>query len=224
MATVELKEFGKPVAPVELDRHPQGLGYRLAKRAFDTVFTGLLLLLLLPLFAVIALAVKLSSPGPIIYRSERIGLRGKPFNFLKFRSMYVDADQRLLHLLGENEKDGPIFKMKDDPRITKVGKFLRKYSLDELPQLISVFKGEMALVGPRPPIRREVEQYDERCLARLTVKPGITCYWQVGGRSNLTFQEWMDLDLKYIEDASLLTDFKILLKTPAAVLRGEGAF
>ena len=138
--------------------------------------------------------------------------------------MYVDADKRLADLKNENEKDGPIFKMKNDPRITPVGRFLRKYSLDELPQLINVFKGDMSLVGPRPPIPHEVQQYDAYCLERLSVRPGLTCYWQIMGRSNLSFQEWMELDHRYLREMSVWTDLKILIKTPAAVLKGEGAY
>lgn len=203
---------------------PKICRYAFFKRVFDIVVTILLLIVLFPLFLLIALIVRLSSPGPIIYRSERIGLCGKPFQFPKFRSMYVDSDKKLQQLLSENEKDGPIFKIKNDPRITPVGRFLRKYSLDELPQLISVLRGEMSLVGPRPPIRREVEQYDEVAMRRLTVKPGITCYWQVMGRSDLTFDEWMELDNRYINEMSFLVDLSIVLRTPGAVVRGRGAY
>ena len=138
--------------------------------------------------------------------------------------MYINSDQKLQQLLAENEKDGPIFKMKHDPRITPVGRFLRKYSLDELPQFISVLRGEMSIVGPRPPIRREVEQYDEVAARRLTVKPGITCYWQVMGRSDLSFDEWMELDNRYINEMSFLVDVTIVFKTPLAVIRGKGAY
>ncbi len=138
--------------------------------------------------------------------------------------MYVDADERLASLMGNNEKDGPIFKMKNDPRITPLGRFLRKYSLDELPQLIHVCRGEMSMVGPRPPVPREVEQYDDVARERLTIKPGLTCYWQIQGRSNLTFEEWMALDHKYMQEMSFWTDVKILLQTPMAVLKGEGAY
>jgi lipopolysaccharide/colanic/teichoic acid biosynthesis glycosyltransferase len=138
--------------------------------------------------------------------------------------MYVDADRRLAELRGVNEKDGPIFKMKNDPRITPVGRFLRKFSLDELPQLFNVWRGDMSLVGPRPPIPHEVEQYDEYCLERLGVRPGLTCYWQIMGRSNLSFTEWMELDHRYLREMNLWTDLKILLKTPLAVLRGDGAY
>ncbi len=198
--------------------------YASAKRCFDFLFALVLLFLLFPLFLAITLAIALTSKGPILYRSERIGVGGGPFQFLKFRSMYVDADRRLTELLEQNEKDGPIFKMKRDPRVTPVGRFLRRYSLDELPQLINVLRGDMSIVGPRPPIRREVEQYDEYALQRLTVKPGITCYWQIMGRSELTFEQWMDLDHRYLQDMSFWTDLMILCRTPSAIVRGEGAY
>ncbi len=206
----------------DIPRRP--VRYRVWKRGFDLAFSLLLLTLLLPLFLVLALLVKLTSKGPIFYASTRIGRCGKPFRFLKFRSMYQDADKRLADLLAHNEKDGPIFKMKDDPRITPIGRILRKYSLDELPQLIHVVRGEMSMVGPRPPVPREVEQYDEFARQRLTIKPGITCYWQIQGRSKLSFEEWMELDNKYIQDMSFWTDVKILVQTPLAVIRGEGAY
>ena len=205
---------------VETKRVP----YAFAKRAFDLLCASALLLLLAPLMMVLALIVRLTSKGPAFYRSTRVGLGGREFKFLKFRSMYVDADQRLADLQAQNEKDGPIFKMKDDPRVTPIGRFIRKYSMDELPQLVHVFVGEMSMVGPRPPVPREVAAYDAACLERLCVKPGISCYWQVMGRSNLSFEEWMELDRRYVREMSFWTDLVILLKTPAAVLRGRGAY
>jgi len=198
--------------------------YAFWKRLFDVIGATILLVLLSPLFILIALAVKLTSKGPVFFKSKRIGLGGKTITFIKFRTMCVDAEKQLDELLEKNEKDGPIFKIKDDPRITPIGRFLRNYSLDELPQLFSVIKGEMSLVGPRPPLAREVEQYDARAAQRLTVKPGITCYWQVMGRSDLSFEEWIALDLKYIEDMSFWLDLQIILRTPLAVLRGKGAY
>jgi len=203
---------------------PKRVRYAFVKRVADIVVSFILLLLLLPLFIVLAIAVKLSGPGPVFYKSTRIGLCGKPFTFIKFRSMRTDADKLLQELAQHNEKDGPIFKMKSDPRITKIGAFLRKYSLDELPQLWSVFTGDMSIVGPRPPIPREVAQYDDYAIQRLTVKPGITCYWQIMGRSRLSFEEWMDLDHKYLKEMSFWTDCMILIKTPLAVLKGDGAY
>jgi len=206
----------------EIRRRP--VRYRVWKRGFDLAFSLVCLTILLPLFLILALLVKLTSKGPVFYASTRIGRCGKPFNFLKFRTMYQDADRRLAELMDQNDKDGPIFKMKNDPRITPIGRFLRKYSLDELPQFIHVVRGEMSMVGPRPPVPREVEQYDEFARERLTIKPGMTCYWQIQGRSNLSFEEWMELDNKYIREMSFWTDVKILVKTPLAVLRGEGAY
>lgn len=203
---------------------PKPVSYGLWKRALDIIASSIMLFLLFPLFLIIALAVKLTSKGPVFYKSDRVGLGGKSIDFVKFRTMCIDADEKLAALVEKNEKDGPIFKMKKDPRITKVGKFLRKFSLDELPQLISVFKGDMSMVGPRPPLKREVERYDARTMQRLTVKPGITCYWQVMGRSDLSFEEWIDLDMKYIEEMSFWVDLKIMLLTPSAVLKGKGAY
>lgn len=211
---------------LECCRHlnPHPIRYRFAKRAFDIVGSSLLLVLLAPVFLVIAVCVAATSPGPIFYRSTRVGLCGRKFPFIKFRSMRQDADKMLEALKQQNEKDGPIFKIKDDPRITPIGRFIRKYSLDELPQIYSVLIGDMSLVGPRPPIIREVEQYDDHALGRLLVKPGISCYWQIMGRSNLTFQEWIELDLRYIREMSFWNDLLILLKTPGSVLKGDGAY
>lgn len=203
---------------------PTLVRYAMAKRLLDVVASVVILLLAFPIMLFIAIAIRLTSKGPILYRSARVGLGGVPFYFLKFRSMYVDADERRKELLRHNEKDGPIFKIAQDPRITPIGRFLRKYSLDELPQFIHVLMGQMTLVGPRPPIPSEVLHYDDDCLVRLSVKPGITCYWQVMGRSHLSFSEWMELDRRYVEEMSFWLDLKILAKTPAAVFRGHGAF
>ncbi len=199
--------------------------YAFWKRVLDVVGSATLIVLLAPVLAVLAALVKLTSPGPIIYQQVRIGRYGREFPFFKFRSMYQDADERLAELLEKgNEKDGPIFKMKNDPRVTPVGKFLRKYSLDELPQLFNVLRGEMSLVGPRPPLPREVEQYGDEELCRLSVPPGITCLWQICGRSDTTFEEWVLLDKIYVQQMSFWLDLKILLKTPTAVLRSDGAY
>lgn len=206
------------------DLEPRVVNYRKRKRILDVVGSAVLLIVLFPVFLVIALLIRLGSKGPVFYVSERVGLCGKVFPFYKFRSMYVDADRRLAELASQNEREGPIFKMKDDPRITPIGKFLRKYSLDELPQLLNVFFGHMSLVGPRPPIPSEVAQYDEYSLERLSVRPGITCFWQVMGRSDLTFDQWMALDHRYLREMSIWVDLKILLLTPIAVLRGDGAY
>lgn len=209
------------------ERIPQiRVTYAFWKRILDFVGSAVLMLLLSPILIGIGIAVLATSRGGVVYRQRRVGKGGKEFWFLKFRSMYVDADSRLNELLssGRNEKEGPIFKMKDDPRVTPVGKFLRKYSLDELPQLFNVLRGDMSLVGPRPPLPREVAQYDDVALRRLSVTPGITCLWQICGRSDTSFDEWMALDSLYVEHMSIWLDLKILLKTPTAVIRGDGAY
>ncbi|MBV6459639.1 MAG: hypothetical protein HONBIEJF_02790 [Fimbriimonadaceae bacterium] len=203
---------------------PVDVSYFRRKRIFDIFGSLVLLILLSAPILLIAILVKVTSRGPVLYVSKRVGLCGRVFSFLKFRSMYADADRRKADLLNQNEREGPIFKMKNDPRITPLGRILRKFSLDELPQLINVFMGQMSLVGPRPPIVKEVLEYTDRDLERLRIKPGITCYWQVMGRSNLTFDEWMELDRKYIDDMSLWTDIRILVMTPIAVLKGDGAY
>lgn len=224
-AVVKARKDRSDVAfPLPMPVTPRKVPYAFAKRVFDIVVSAIALLLLLPLFVIIAIVVKLTSPGPVFYKSTRLGLCGRPFTFIKFRSMQVNADQLLPDLKKFNEKDGPIFKMKGDPRVTPVGRFLRKYSLDELPQLYSVLIGDMSMVGPRPPIPSEVMEYDEYAMQRLSVKPGVTCYWQVMGRSRLSFEEWMDLDHRYLREMSFWTDLKILLKTPLAILRGDGAY
>jgi lipopolysaccharide/colanic/teichoic acid biosynthesis glycosyltransferase len=203
---------------------PHPVPYARVKRVLDVLGAAVLLLLFLPAFVLLSILVKLTSRGPVFYKSTRVGLCGRPFTFVKFRTMRKDAD-KMLHLLeGQNEKDGPIFKMRHDPRITPVGALLRRFSLDELPQLWSVLVGDMSLVGPRPPIPREVEQYDAFALRRLTVKPGITCFWQVMGRSTLSFQEWMELDCRYIDEMSFWTDLRLLVMTPISVIRSNGAY
>jgi exopolysaccharide biosynthesis polyprenyl glycosylphosphotransferase len=193
------------------------------KRVMDFAGSALLLVVLSPLLLVTALAVKFTSPGPVLFGQERVGMNKRRFRLLKFRSMVVDAEERKKGLAHLNEMDGPAFKIRKDPRVTKVGAVLRKLSIDELPQLINVLKGEMSLVGPRPPLLSEVNLYDWSDRKRLSVKPGITCLWQVSGRSNLTFEEWMLLDQKYIDNWSVWLDLKILLMTVPVVLLGKGA-
>jgi len=203
---------------------PKEVEYASLKRLLDIIGSIILLTLLLPFYIICILAIKTTSPGPVFYSSRRVGLGGRTFKFVKFRSMYTDADKRLNLLLDKNEKDGPIFKMESDPRVTPIGRFLRKYSLDELPQIVHVLTGQMSLVGPRPPLPREVALYDQYALERLSVKPGLTCYWQICGRSRLTFEEWMKLDHKYMEEMNIWTDLKIIAKTPICVLKGDGAY
>lgn len=198
--------------------------YDFLKRALDIVCSGLALLVLSPVLLAVAIAVR-SDGGPAIFSQERVGKDGKTFRIYKFRSMCVNADspEMLKKLAALNEMDGPAFKIKDDPRITRVGRFIRRTSLDELPQLINIFIGDMSIVGPRPPLASEVEQYTDYQRQRLLVKQGLTCYWQCSGRNNIRFEEWVELDLKYIRERSLWTDIKIILKTIPAVLSGDGA-
>jgi lipopolysaccharide/colanic/teichoic acid biosynthesis glycosyltransferase len=172
----------------------------------------------------VALGVYLEDRGPVLFRQERIGVAGERFTMFKFRSMVVDAEARLAKLAQQNQGSGLLFKMKDDPRITRVGAFIRRYSLDELPQLLNVLNGTMSLIGPRPPLPREVAAYEGRVNRRLLIKPGITGLWQVSGRSNLSWEESVKLDLYYVENWSVTTDFMILLKTVRAVLARDGAY
>jgi exopolysaccharide biosynthesis polyprenyl glycosylphosphotransferase len=197
---------------------------QLTKRALDVALAGFGLLLFSPVWLLIALAIKLDSPGPVLFRQERVGRGETPFQVLKFRSMRRDADQIVHELLAQNEATGPLFKMKKDPRLTRVGRWLRRMSLDEWPQLWNVLRGEMSVVGPRPPLPREVAQYEPWHRRRLEAAPGLTGLWQVSGRSELGFDEMVMLDLYYIENWSLGLDVRILLRTIPAVCRGRGAF
>jgi exopolysaccharide biosynthesis polyprenyl glycosylphosphotransferase len=200
------------------------VGQLFVKRLFDIVASGLGMIVLAPVFFTVAALVKLTSPGPVFFKQIRCSLNGRTFHLYKFRTMVIDAEEKLAELLKHNEMSGPAFKMANDPRITPIGRFLRKTSLDELPQLMNVFFGEMSLVGPRPPIPQEVAKYDHWQRRRLSMRPGITCLWQVGGRNKITdFNEWSKLDLEYIDSWSLGLDFKILAKTVPVVLLGVGA-
>ncbi len=198
--------------------------YKLMKRVTDIVLAGVGIILLSPLFLITALAIKLEDNGPAFFTQPRAGKDMKTFDMYKFRSMYVDADKKFEDLMGLNEQTGHAFKIKNDPRITKVGRFIRKYSIDELPQLINILKGEMSIVGPRPILKFQMEECDEYDRQRLVVQPGLTCYWQINGRADIGWEEWMEMDLDYIEDMSLWTDIKIILKTVPAVVKGEGAY
>ncbi len=213
---------GLPLVHVD---HPRlSGGRRLAKELFDRLSAGLALLLLSPLLLAIGLAIRLSSPGPALFRQTRIGKNGAAFTVLKFRSMYLDAEQRLPELRPVNDNDGVLFKIRDDPRVTRLGRLLRRYSLDELPQLFNVLTGQMSLVGPRPPLPSEVEQYAGDVSRRLVVKPGLTGLWQVSGRSDLSWEESVRIDLRYVENWSLALDAMILWRTVFAVLRSQGAY
>jgi lipopolysaccharide/colanic/teichoic acid biosynthesis glycosyltransferase len=195
------------------------------KSLLDVIISLVMLLILSPILAITAILIYLNDPGPIFYVANRVGLNGAYFGFIKFRSMYVDADKMKDQLLEQNEsKGGVIFKMKNDPRVTPIGRFIRRFSIDELPQLINVLKGDMSLVGPRPPLPREVMEYTLEDRKRLHVKPGITCLWQIKGRSEIPFQEQVQLDLEYIRSQGLKNDLIILLKTIPAVLSGRGAY
>ena len=198
--------------------------YLVLKRLMDIVGASLGLLLASPIMLIVAILIKLEDPkGPIFFSQVRNGVYPKTFKMYKFRSMYIDAEERLQELMHLNEQSGPAFKIKDDPRITKIGKFIRKTSLDELPQLFNVLKGDMSLVGPRPAIPREVEQYTPYQKQRLFVNPGLTCIWQVSGRNNIEFDEWVELDIKYIKTRSLWLDIKLILLTIPALLGDENA-
>ncbi len=204
-------------APVHHNR-----GELAVKRVIDLVGASLLLAATAPVIGAAALLIRVTSPGPILFRQERCGLYGRRFEFLKLRSMELDADERKPELQDRNEMDGPVFKMRHDPRITPVGRLLRKWSIDELPQLWNVVRGDMSLVGPRPPLPEEVEQYATFERRRLSMRPGITCLWQVSGRNEIGFAEWVKLDIEYIDTWSLLRDLEILLRTIPAVLGGTG--
>ncbi|MDD5455788.1 MAG: sugar transferase [Candidatus Margulisbacteria bacterium] len=197
----------------------------LIKYALDKIFTFFSLIVFIPfLFIPIAIILKLTSSGPIIFSQERVGLNGRRFKMYKFRTMIENAEDLLEGLRDRSEVDGPTFKMKDDPRITPFGKFLRRFSLDELPQLLNVLKGDMSIVGPRPPIPSEVERYENEFRRRLSMKPGLTCLWQISGRSDVDFKTWMDMDMKYIDAWTLIGDLVIIVKTIPAVFSRKGAY
>jgi len=200
------------------------MAYRVIKRIMDILCSMLALVVLFPLFLITAVAIWIEDGGPVIYVQERNGLNGKVFRMYKFRSMCKDAEKLHKDLLKQNEVDGPVFKIKKDPRVTRVGRFIRRTSVDELPQLINILKGEMSVVGPRPLVTYETEKCNAYEKRRMAVKPGLTCYWQCNGRNELSFDEWIKMDLKYIDEASLLVDVKIVLKTAWMVVKGIGAY
>ncbi len=198
---------------LDIEREESKLMYNFIKRFIDIFCSSLGILLLSPVFIIVGTIIKLDSKGPVIFSQKRVGKDGKEFKMYKFRSMVVNAEELKKKLMHQNEMSGPMFKMKDDPRITKIGKFIRKTSIDELPQLINVLKGEMSLVGPRPSLPKEVAQFEPWMMRRLDVKPGLTCYWQVSGRNNIDFDDWMKLDIKYVQDRSIKLDIKLIFKT-----------
>jgi len=192
------------------------------KAAFDFLFSLIVIIITAPIQAFIALAIKLDDGGPAFFKQERVGLNGRRFYCLKFRTMVVDAEELKAQLMGQNEQEGPVFKISMDPRVTRIGRFLRKTSLDELPQFVNVLRGEMSVVGPRPPIPTEVEKYERWQIRRLSMKPGITCIWQVSGRNNIPFHQWMQLDMEYIDNWSLKLDLILIMKTIRVMLLGTG--
>ena len=197
--------------------------YLFVKRLIDVLASTLGLIVLSPIFLIISILIKLDSKGPIIFSQKRVGQYGKEFNMYKFRSMVSNAEELKAKLMEQNEMSGPMFKMKHDPRITKVGKFIRKTSIDELPQLINILKGEMSLVGPRPSLPKEVSKFEPWMLERLEVKPGLTCYWQVMGRNDIDFEDWMKLDIKYVHDRNFWLDIKLIFKTFFVLFGDESA-
>lgn len=216
--TIEVDEYqAAPTVEYEVD-FKEKKGYEFVKRAFDIVASLCALILLSPVFIIVIPAIFLTDFGNPFFVQERIGKNGKVFKMYKFRSMYKNAEQMRDSLLEQNEADGPTFKIANDPRITKIGSFIRKTSIDELPQLLNILKGEMSVIGPRPFIPKEQAELSD---LRLLVKPGLSCYWQIGGKNNLTMEEQIALDLKYIEDRSLAVDIKIIFKTIAVVLKND---
>lgn len=194
------------------------------KRALDILVSSIAIIFASPIMLGTAILIKLDSPGPVIFRQTRVGKWGEPFICFKFRSMYIDAEARKEQLLAQNEANGPVFKMKHDPRVTRVGRIIRKLSIDELPQLFNVLRGDMSMVGPRPPVPKEVAQYTFDQMRRLDAIPGITGLQQISGRSDMSFKRWVELDMQYIAEQSLWRDIEILVKTIPAVVSGKGAY
>lgn len=206
-----------------VEKRESRLIYSLFKRLIDVIGSLIGLIILSPILIIIGILIKLESRGPIIFSQKRVGLNGEEFKMYKLRSMVSNAEELKEKLTEQNEMSGPMFKMKDDPRITKVGKFIRKTSIDELPQLINVLKGDMSLVGPRPSLPNEVKNFESWMLKRLNVKPGLTCYWQVMGRNNIEFEEWMKLDIKYVNERNFWLDIKLIFKTFFVLFGDENA-
>lgn len=204
-------------------KYVKSYSYYTIKRLIDFIGALIGIICLSPVIIITMVAIKLDSPGPIFFSQKRVGKNGQKFNMYKFRSMVSNAEEVLESLKDKNEMSGPMFKMKNDPRVTKVGKFIRRTSIDELPQLFNVLKGEMSLVGPRPNLPREVAEFTEYQKMKLIAKPGLTCYWQVMGRSSIGFEEWVRLDIKYIEERSIWVDLKLIFKTVGVLFGDENA-
>lgn len=203
---------------------PPQWGYLFAKRVLDVILSLAGICLCLPLWLVCGILIKLESPGPVFFRQIRVGENGRPFVFLKLRTMCADAERRRREVADLNEMDGPVFKIRHDPRITRIGRFLRRFSLDETPQLIHVLCGQMTLVGPRPPLLEEVAVYEPWQTERLSVRPGLTCIWQVSGRNEIPFERWVQMDIYYVRHRNFWMDIVLLLRTVPAVLSGRGAY
>lgn len=220
-----VNKYDTPYAVLDQDKVLKSKrGYWAVRRAQDIIFSLISLIVLSPLMLLIAIIIFIDDPkGSPIFTQIRCGKDGKPFKFYKFRSMCVNAESKLETLLKDNEMDGPVFKIKNDPRITRIGRFIRKTSIDELPQLWNVLKGDMSIVGPRPALPREIQQYNDYQRQRLYITPGLTCYWQIQpDRNSLTFDEWVELDIKYINERSFITDWKIMFKTIKTVISCDG--
>jgi len=221
-----MQELGSSIEPTEriiVNQYKKKLEYFLIKRMIDVICSLCGILLLLPVLIVVAVWIKLDSKGKVFFTQERVGQDGRLFMMYKFRSMCTDAEYLLEKLQDKNEMSGPMFKIKKDPRITKVGKFIRNTSIDELPQLFNILKGEMSVVGPRPSLPKEVAQFNTYQRQRLIAKPGLTCYWQVSGRSDVSFEEWMKMDVQYIEERSIWVDIWLIVKTVGVLFGDEGA-
>lgn len=201
----------------------ESLVYLIGKRTMDIVASLFGLIILSPLLIIVSILIKLESAGPILFKQERVGLRGKHFIMYKFRSMVINAEELKAKLESQNEMSGPMFKIKNDPRVTKVGKFIRKTSIDELPQLINILKGEMSIVGPRPSLPKEVDMFEGWMLRRLDAKPGLTCYWQVRGRNNIGFEEWMRMDVDYVSKRNIWIDIKLIFRTVVLLFGDKNA-
>jgi exopolysaccharide biosynthesis polyprenyl glycosylphosphotransferase len=229
---LELETLQRPAEPAQVggvplvyvDRPRSREASRWAKRTFDLVVATCLLVALSPLLLAVALLIRLQDAGPVLYRQRRVGADGAEFDMIKFRSMVVDAEARLAEIAHANEHDGVLFKIREDPRVTRVGRFIRKFSIDELPQLLNVLRGEMSLVGPRPPLINEYVRYEQDTHRRLLVRPGMTGLWQVSGRADLPWSEAVRLDLYYVDNWSMVIDLVIMLKTVKAVLASRGAY
>lgn len=210
---------------VDVDEVNNRIGYQCVKRIIDIVLSAVGLVCLSPVFLIVAILMKKEEPnGPIFFNQVRVGKNGKEFTMYKFRSMCVDAEEKLEELLSKNEIEGAMFKMKDDPRVTKIGKYIRRKSIDELPQLLNVLRGDMTLIGPRPPLPREVKEYSRYDMQRLLVKPGCSGLWQVSGRNETGFEEMVELDIQYIKEQSLMNDIAIIWKTVKVMVKPNGAY